>query len=227
MLPSSPGPWQFPWREKNGIQLHGKIEGALALKEAGFDAVSLSNNHFLDGGEVSVAVTVRELELHGIGTTGVVFGHKQTYRKQTPLIIELEPKPKIPSAPNHGQVQIDHDNLGSLRNKNQNYKNMEDNDHNNVNAKEDPETGTSKKVKVGMLSYCALQELCDRGQAGAGAAMFEHDVTQIQVRELKKEVDVVVVIMHWGQEYRFGINQSRRRIARESFDFGTTYQYLR
>ena len=71
------------------VNLHGRIEGAAALKDAGFDAVTLSNNHFLDGGEVSIATTVRELNNIGITPSGVVFGYKDTHRMQTPVIRTL------------------------------------------------------------------------------------------------------------------------------------------
>ena len=41
------------------------------LAEAGFTVLSLANNHSLDAGEAGAADTVRELDEHGIGTTGL------------------------------------------------------------------------------------------------------------------------------------------------------------
>ena len=50
--------------------------------------------------------------------------------------------------------------------------------------------------------------------------MFEHDTVQIQVRDLKAKVDVVVVIMHWGQEYRFVSGCMQYTYVHNRFELG-------
>ena len=56
--------------EKQGPNLRCTESGAKAVKYAGFDCVTLANNHFLDYGEEGVAETLTTLEAHGIDHVG-------------------------------------------------------------------------------------------------------------------------------------------------------------
>jgi poly-gamma-glutamate capsule biosynthesis protein CapA/YwtB (metallophosphatase superfamily) len=59
----------YPNKPAN-VTFRASPEAAFALKDAGFDAVSLANNHMSDYGEAAVAETLRYLDLIGIAHAG-------------------------------------------------------------------------------------------------------------------------------------------------------------
>ena len=56
--------------EKEGPNLRCAANGVEALKYAGFNCVTLANNHFLDFGEIGVKETIDVLESHDIDHVG-------------------------------------------------------------------------------------------------------------------------------------------------------------
>lgn len=56
--------------EKNGPNLFCSVNGVEAIKYAGFDCVTLANNHFLDFGEKGVVETINSLNNYGIDHVG-------------------------------------------------------------------------------------------------------------------------------------------------------------
>lgn len=55
---------------KSGPNIKGAIAGVKPLKEAGFDLVTLANNHILDFGETGVRDTISHCNKEGIATVG-------------------------------------------------------------------------------------------------------------------------------------------------------------
>ena len=53
----------------------------MITRYAGFDAVTLANNHINDFGDATVNLTVRTLDSHGIGHFGINYGN-QPYASQ-------------------------------------------------------------------------------------------------------------------------------------------------
>jgi poly-gamma-glutamate capsule biosynthesis protein CapA/YwtB (metallophosphatase superfamily) len=62
------------------VTFRASPEAAFALKEAGFDVVSLANNHMSDYGGEAVAETLRYLDLIGVGHAGAGRGSTEARR---------------------------------------------------------------------------------------------------------------------------------------------------
>jgi hypothetical protein len=64
-------PPDYPDEQIDPDALAGKFDGTPALKQAGFNFLSLANNHVLDGGHVSMFHTREAIEGLGVATGGV------------------------------------------------------------------------------------------------------------------------------------------------------------
>ena len=69
-------------------------------------------------------------------------------------------------------------------------------------------------ARVGMLAYCTVKHCTvARANANAGAAEFAEGVVRAQVKKLRGECDILVVIMHWGTEYELNVDPFREKVA--------------
>jgi hypothetical protein len=73
--------------EKNKILLHAKEESVELLKNAGFNAVSLANNHIMDFGYNSLLGTIKLLKENNIGYTGA---GKNLYEARKPVFFDKD-----------------------------------------------------------------------------------------------------------------------------------------
>jgi len=139
----------------------GVIEG---LKFAGFDILSLANNHIWDWGGDALSDTVVLLQENGIETVGAGRNYGEANR---PVI---------------------------------------------------------KKVNdftVALLAYTDLYPSSFRATEQApGISSFSEQAMQAAVGELKKETDIVVISLHWGEEYAGEPSASQRTVARSFIDAG-------
>lgn len=66
-------------------------------------------------------------------------------------------------------------------------------------------------VKIGFLGYCAILSGClrknYRSQANVGPAVYSKTLLVQELKSLRKKVDVVIVFMHWGNEYATDMSQ--------------------
>ncbi|XP_057310574.1 capsule biosynthesis protein CapA-like [Hydractinia symbiolongicarpus] len=71
--------------------------------------------------------------------------------------------------------------------------------------KQDPLIIRKNGIRIGFLGYCATNEGCSRGKyrrmAKVGPAVYNKMLVIKELKILKKKVDVVIVFMHWGDEY--------------------------
>lgn len=75
--------------EKQGPNLHCSEKGVEAVKWAGFDCVTLANNHFFDYGKEGVKHTLEACEKYGVDTVG---GGMNLYEASNILYKEIESK---------------------------------------------------------------------------------------------------------------------------------------
>jgi len=74
---------------KCGPNLRNPLENATLLKKAGFNAVTLANNHFFDQGEYGVDSTLKALKNNGILTVG---GGRNLAEAIRPLVVTIRGK---------------------------------------------------------------------------------------------------------------------------------------
>ncbi|KAM7439661.1 hypothetical protein ABFA07_010983 [Porites harrisoni] len=142
--------YRYKMKGKN-VVLDASSDAASALRFAGFDAVTLANNHLNDFGEKGANFTCEVLKKTGVKYIGVTYGKYDT--SQEPLILEV------------------------------------------------------KGLKIGFLGYCdspSANELnCTelRRQYNVGPAVYSDAIATKDVSNLKKaKVDIIVVLMHFGEE---------------------------
>jgi poly-gamma-glutamate capsule biosynthesis protein CapA/YwtB (metallophosphatase superfamily) len=131
-----------------------------AIENAGFDVVSLANNHTLDYGTLALEDTVRHLEGSAVAHVGLSHGDAP----QTPHITDL-----------------DGITVGTL-------------------AYCDPVPGYSCAKEFDAFAF---------GPAKVSPKVFRRDIAA-----LREKVDIVVVSMHWGTEYKRAPGKRQRKLAR-------------
>lgn len=132
---------------------------AAMLARAGFDVVSLANNHALDYGELGLADTLRHVEaerLHAIGAGTTVA------RALREAVL------------------------------------------------------TVRGVRIGFLAFT---EKSNQHTAGAGY-LARMRSAEARVRALRPDVDVLLVSLHWGEQYELRPEPEQRRFARAILDAG-------
>ena len=137
---------------------------AEALRWAGFDVVSLANNHILDYGSTALLDTRSYLEESGVKFAGA----------------------------------------------GKNY--------------EEANGAAILEVKSKKLAFLAYTNLLPKGLAAQGgqAGVSDFDVSKIKtkIKELKEKADLVIVSMHWGEEYQPKVSLSQQKIAHEFIEVG-------
>lgn len=143
------------------------IEG---LQYAGFDVLSLANNHIFDYGREAMEDTFLRLREGGIDYVGGGFDKDEAYN---PLIKEIR----------------------------------------------GPSSG--KSVKIVFLAYTNLGSENWEAEGGrSGIAWLTEERLKKDIERAKKEADVVVVSLHFGEEYQLQPTPDQRFFARVSIDSG-------
>ncbi|OGZ31020.1 MAG: AmmeMemoRadiSam system protein B [Candidatus Niyogibacteria bacterium RIFCSPLOWO2_02_FULL_45_13] len=137
------------------------IEGLLY---AGFDVLSIANNHIWDYGADAVRDTLAILKDAGIGVTGGGVDYQEAHR---PLIKEV------------------------------------------------------RGTRVGFLGYTDLiSSSLGSKTAKPAIAFLDIDLAISDVKEARKEADLVVVSLHWGNEYETTQSPNQEKVAKSLIDAG-------
>ncbi len=144
--------------------LRAKPEALAGLADAGFDVVSLANNHIWDWGTDALSDTFLHLDAAGIRFVGAGMNESEANR---PLIMELK---------GNSIVFVGWTNL---------Y----------------PEGLEAKGDEPGI-------------------SRFREDEAAAQVSNLAATNDIVVVLIHFGDEYKTNANEVQKKIARALVDAG-------
>ena len=172
--------WRFPFLEiaddlKAADILFGNLEGPISdkgtkvgsiysfradpesiegLSFAGFDVLSVANNHMFDYGREAMEDTFLRLKIAGIDYVGGGFNEKEAY---SPLIKTIR-----------GPTSV----MGS------------------------------EKVKVAFLAYTNLgsKNWAAKGD-NSGIAWLAKERLERDIKEAKNQADIVVISMHFGEEY--------------------------
>ena len=148
---------------------------ARSLAEAGFDLVSLANNHALDFGPQALMQGIGLLRAEGIAVVGAGANQTEAYRAHI--------------------VDINGIRFGFLG-----YVNV-------------PVEGNAPFFDTALWTA---------GAQAPGLAWAEPDVVAANVRQLRGEVDQVVVILHSGYEYVPSPSPEQAASARAAIDAGAT-----
>lgn len=162
--------YQYMYKGPKMVLLDANPSAAAALSFAGFDAVTLANNHINDFSAEGVNFTVETIDKAKIKHFGDSYGEWNSSQK--PLIVEV------------------------------------------------------KGTKIGFLGYCdtpSVHKNCTgmRKIFKSGAAVYTDDIAARDVRNLKKaDVDLIVVLIHFGQELQIEPLPYQRRIAKRLISLG-------
>lgn len=138
----------------------GAVKG---LKFAGFDIMSVANNHIGDWGKEAMEDTFSRLKNSGILYVGGGVDSKEAY---SPKIIEIQ------------------------------------------------------GVKIAFLGFSQFLEYLEAGENTSGIAIAYHNKILESVKKAKEKADVVVVSIHFGEEYREEPNSYQKEISRLAADSG-------
>lgn len=139
------------------LQLKALPEVVEGLKYAGFNILSLANNHILEHGNEAMFETLDILSKCGINSAGV----NKTSKKQ-PLIFE------------------------------------------------------KNKIKIAFLAYCLIRDKT------AYCSVDDYDEICTDVTNCKKNADIVIVSLHWGNEFIRKPSLNQIKIAHDIIDAGAT-----
>jgi poly-gamma-glutamate synthesis protein (capsule biosynthesis protein) len=137
---------------------------AEGLSFAGFDIISLANNHALDKGREGLLGTMRFLEEERIKYVGAGKDYQEA-RRPTILIIN--------------------------------------------------------GIRIGFLAYCLypLEGVVFRRDAPS-VSLFDPQVAREAIENIKKQVDVIVVSLHWGTEFAQSPSLEQKKNAHKIIDWG-------
>ena len=139
------------------------IEG---LKYAGFDVMSLANNHIMDWGREALIDTRELLETGGIKTVGAGKDYSQA---NSPAVFEV------------------------------------------------------KGQRIAFLNYTDLYlKSLSATEVSAGVSDFNAENIEFRIKDLEKNGYLVIVLMHWGEEYQTKSNASQQKLARGFVDAGAS-----
>ena len=144
---------------EEGYRFPGKPSSAAALKRAGFDLVTMANNHAYDFGKVGVEDTLNALKAAGIDSIGAG---------------------KQPGA-------IKYIQRNGLK-----------------------------------LAFIAATDVLPQtpDEAAQEISLFKPDEVLKAIREARPQADVVIVALHWGEEYKQVSSQAQRAFVQQASDAG-------
>jgi len=162
---------------EGSISSHGKNQGSIysfrfnpliapALKSAGFNVISLANNHILDWGGEALADTISILKENNIDSVGAGLNREKA---NSPVI---------------------------------------------------------KKINGTKIAFFAFTNLYPEGleasQNNPGVSSFDLEKIKEEIKNLKQSgrADIVIISLHWGEEYKKEANDFQKQIARSLVNFG-------
>ncbi|KAK2570293.1 Capsule biosynthesis protein CapA [Acropora cervicornis] len=197
--------YQYMYKGPKMVLLDANPSAAAALSFAGFDAVTLANNHINDFSEEGVNFTVETIERAKIKHFGDSYGEWNSSQ----VIYDI-----------YGAIFQDKSIISSKRLR-------------AVNLEEvlkrwswKPLIVEVKGTKIGFLGYCdtpSVNENCTgmRKIFKAGAAVYTDDIAARDVRNLKKaDVDLIAVLIHFGQELQIEPFPYQGRIVKRLISLG-------
>ena len=143
-------------------------ESVKGLLSAGFNILSLANNHILDAEIIAVKNTKKNLEENEINFTGLKYKENEINLK--PIIIEKQ------------------------------------------------------KTKIGFLAYTQIFPKQFKALYPGPFPFIEENVLE-DIKNAKKQVDFLIVSMHWGKEYKFKPDKEQKRIAKLIINNGADIIY--
>ncbi len=154
----------YPNKLKN-ITFRANPANLFAIKDAGFNIISLANNHMADYGPAAIAETLDALQLLNLPYVGAGHRREEAY---APHIIE------------------------------------------------------AKGWKLAFLAYAEPLWSVTEAGSEAGVAHLKKDKTLAAIQELKANAlaDLVVISLHWGEEYRHYPQQYQIDLAHAIVDAG-------
>lgn len=139
-------------------------ETAVGLAFAGFDILSLANNHIWDWGKEALEDTIDILIERGIKSVGA----GRNYEEANQPVIQVV-----------------------------------------------------KNTKIAFLAYTDLYPTGLQAKENyPGVSRFDLSFISSKIRELQNEVDLIVVSMHWGEEYESRANDSQKFISHQLVEAG-------
>jgi poly-gamma-glutamate capsule biosynthesis protein CapA/YwtB (metallophosphatase superfamily) len=146
-------------------RLVAPARAAAHLEEAGFDLLSLANNHSLDMGDVGLTETVERLASVGIKTIGAGNNLETAYR---PVIMYV------------------------------------------------------KGVRIAFLAFDAISKHPSAGETGQELyrTIWNEDRVLATIHQLDPVSDVIIVLMHWGDEYEVRAGPNQKQAALEMVGAG-------
>src|SRR3989344_3623675 len=140
------------------------IEG---LKDAGFDAMSVANNHIWDWGREALEDTVQLLTTNDIRPIGAGMNYEEANN------------PKLFT-------------LGS------------------------PSGSLGASTRIAVLAYTNLMpKSLEATVSHSGLSQFEPELIKQAIFNVQNQADIVVVSLHWGEEYQTHSNEFQRKLTHE------------
>jgi len=173
------------------------------LKFAGFDILSLANNHIWDWGKEALEDTINNLNNNGIASIGAGRNYQEA---NTPVIFDVNlgtsDVPKINDNIRMSDVQV-------LKIAFFAYTNLY------------PKSLEAHSAGSRLRQYFGGQA----GQAtenSPGISSFELEKAKTDIQQLKtlSLADIIIVSFHWGEEYQTKASESQKRIVHGLIDAG-------
>ncbi|WP_026691520.1 CapA family protein [Alteribacter aurantiacus] len=191
------------------IHLYAPTSAVDALVNAGFDSLSLANNHTMDYRELSFEETLRHMKGKGIELVGI--GHQ------------------LGSSDILGTDEIEDYEI--------------ENGQENINQPSMDELIENEELDAARVSYHELEDGTTIGLIGITDVFYQQfaaghspgvfitsNVTGTgqagwallgtRLMEARNNADIVMVHVHWGEEYQVGYNRDQQRLAQYMADNG-------
>ena len=194
------GPISSRGRNQGSIySFRAKPEAVEGLKFAGFDILSLVNNHIWDWGKEALEDTIDILKENEIEPVGIDRNYEEA---NAPVIFEINLQtsdiPKINDNIRMSDVQRLNWDIGSPK--------IE-----------------SYITKIAFLAYTNLYPNSFKANGNsAGISDFDIEKIKNEIKYLKESqtADIVVISFHWGEEYQTRSNKTQQNIAHGLIEAG-------
>ena len=141
-----------------------KPQAVQGLKFAGFDILSVVNNHILDWGRVALIDTLDILKTNGIASAGAGRNYAEA---NEPAIINFE------------------------------------------------------DTRIAFFAYTNLvSKSFSATKDSAGISFFDLERVKKSIAETRAETDIIIVSLHWGEEYKTKASDFQKKLAHELIDAG-------
>jgi len=146
---------------------------------AGFDILSVANNHMFDYSRVAMEDTFSRLEKAGIDYVGGGFSETEAY---SPVVKEINPS---------------------------------------TGTSSEPQPNSSPKAKIAFLAFNDISAPSWEAKGErSGMALLDKDKLEASIKNAKNQADLVVVSMHFGDEYKTSPTLRQKTMARFAIDSG-------